>query len=62
MLATIGGRVVPNEVAVRHADTCFEDGRLVDEGVRAQLAEVVDELVAATRTRAEAQAPVPFAA
>jgi chromate reductase, NAD(P)H dehydrogenase (quinone) len=62
VLATIGGRVLPNEVACRHADTCFEDGRLVDEGVRAQLAEAVDDLVAATRARAEARAAVPFAA
>ncbi len=62
VLATIGGRVLPNEVAVRHADSCFEDGRLVDEGVRAQLEEAIEELVAATRARAEAQAAVPFAA
>jgi chromate reductase len=62
VLATIGGRVLPNEVACRHADTCFEDGRLVDEGVRAQLAEAVDDLVAATRARAEARAALPFAA
>jgi chromate reductase, NAD(P)H dehydrogenase (quinone) len=62
VLATIGGRVLENEVAVRHADSCFEDGRLVDEGVRAQLEEAIEELVAATRARAEAQAAIPFAA
>jgi chromate reductase len=62
VLATIGARVQETEVACRHADTCFADGRLVDEGVRAQLAETVDELVAAARARAEAQAAVPFAA
>jgi chromate reductase, NAD(P)H dehydrogenase (quinone) len=62
VLSTIGARTLPNEVACRQADTCFEDGRLVDQGVRAQLAEAVADLVAATRTRAEAQAAVPFAA
>jgi chromate reductase len=62
VLSTIGARTLPNEVAVRHADTCFEDGRLIDDGVRAQLAETLDELVAATRARAEAQAAAPFAA
>jgi hypothetical protein len=62
VLSTIGTRTLPNEVACRHADTCFEDGRLVDEGIRAQLAETVADLVAATRARAEAQAAVPFAA
>lgn len=62
VLATIGARVQETEVACRHADTCFADGRLVDEGVRAQLAEAVDELVAAARARAEARSAVPFAA
>ena len=62
VLATIGARVLPNEVAVRHADTCFEDGRLVDEGVRAQLAEVVADLVEAARARAEADEAVLSAA
>jgi chromate reductase len=60
VLATIGARTLPNEVAVRHADTCFEDGRLGDEGVRRQLAEVVADLVEATRARAEAQAAAPL--
>ena len=55
VLATIGARVQQTEVACRRADTCFEDGRLIDEGVRAQLAETVAELVAAIRARAEAQ-------
>jgi chromate reductase, NAD(P)H dehydrogenase (quinone) len=62
VLSTIGARTLANEVACRHADRCFEDGRLVDEGVRAQLAEAVVDLVAATRARSEAQAAVPFAA
>ena len=61
VLATIGGRVLENEVAVRHADTCFEDGRLVDEGVRAQLADALDDLVEAMRARAEAREAAPFA-
>jgi chromate reductase, NAD(P)H dehydrogenase (quinone) len=62
VLSTIGARTLPNEVAVRHADTCFEDGRLIDDGVRAQLAETLDDLVAATRARAEARAGAPYAA
>ncbi len=63
VLATIGARVQETEVACRHADTCFdEELRLVDEGIRAALAESVEELVAAARARTEAQTAVPFAA
>jgi chromate reductase len=59
VLSTIGARTLPNEVAVRHADACFEDGRLVDDGIRRQLAELVDELVTATRAREEAREATP---
>ena len=63
VLATIGARVIQTEVACRYANTCFDEGgRLTDDGVRAQLADVVDELVAAAGARAEAQPAVPFAA
>ena len=55
VLATIGARVQLTEVACRHADTCFENGRLSDEGVRTQLEETVAELLATARARAEAQ-------
>ena len=63
VLATIGARVLKTEVACRHAAERFdEQGQLLDEGVRAELAEAVDELVEAARARAEAQTAVPFAA
>ncbi len=63
VLSTIGARTLDVEVACRHAAERFdESGRLLDDEIRAELAEAVDELVAATRARAEAQAAVPFAA
>jgi chromate reductase len=46
VLAACGARVVEGEVAVGHAHTRFEEGVLVDENVREQLAEVVSALVA----------------
>jgi chromate reductase, NAD(P)H dehydrogenase (quinone) len=46
VLAACGARVVEGEVAVGHAHTRFEEGGLVDENVREQLAEVVSALVA----------------
>lgn len=52
VLATIGGRVVDAEVAVGHAPTRFdEDGRLIDEAIREQLAEAVETVVAETAAR-----------
>jgi len=52
VLAAIGARVFEGEVAVGHAHTRFdEDGRLTDDEIREQLAEVVDGLVAAARDR-----------
>ena len=52
VLAAIGARVVEGEVAVGHADRRFdEDGRLADDDLRNQVAEVVDSLVATARPR-----------
>lgn len=50
VLATAGARVVEGEVAIGHAHQRFdESGRLVDENLREQLAEVVDALLAEIR-------------
>jgi len=46
ILGATGARIVDGEVAVGHAPTRFEGDRLVDEGLREQLAEVVATLVA----------------
>jgi chromate reductase len=47
VLAAIGARVVDAEVAVGHAPTKFDDqGDLVDEGIREQLEETLDALLA----------------
>ena len=49
VLAATGARVVEGELALGHAQTRFDDeGRLVDETIREQLAEVVRLLVAET--------------
>ena len=46
VLGAIGSRVVEGEVALGHAPTRFDQsGRLVDEDIREQLTEVVDELM-----------------
>jgi chromate reductase len=63
VLSTIGARTLPDEVAVRQASERFdEEGRLLDEDVRAALAEALTDLVEAARAREKAQAAVPFAA
>jgi chromate reductase, NAD(P)H dehydrogenase (quinone) len=63
VLGTIGARVLDTELAGRQAAERFdEDGRLLDEGLRADLADLVTELVGAVQGRAEAQAALPFAA
>jgi chromate reductase len=63
VLSTIGARILDLEVASRLAAERFdESGRLLDDEIRAELRQVVDELVAATRARAEAQTAAPFAA
>jgi len=50
VLAATGARVVEGEVPIGHAHTRFdEDGRLTDDGIREQLAAVVENLVAEVR-------------
>jgi chromate reductase, NAD(P)H dehydrogenase (quinone) len=50
VLAATGARVVEGEVPVGHAHTRFDDeGRLVDDGIREQLAAVVENLVSEVR-------------
>jgi chromate reductase len=57
VLTAIGARVQEGTVALGHAPTRFDDaGRLVDDEVRAELAEVVAGLVSAARARREALA------
>lgn len=52
VLAAIGARVVEGEVALGHAPTRFDEaGRLVDEDIREQLAEVLDGLLETARPR-----------
>ncbi len=52
VLAATGARVVDGEVAVGHAHDRFDvDGRLTDEALREQFAEVVATLVAVARAR-----------
>jgi chromate reductase len=52
VLAATGARVIDGEVAVGHANTRFDaKGRLVDDDLRDQLAEVVDTLVATASER-----------
>jgi chromate reductase len=52
VLTATGARVVEGDVAVGHAHERFEaDGRLGDDALREQLAEVVEALVAVTRAR-----------
>jgi chromate reductase len=52
VLAAAGARVVDGEVAFGHVPTRFdEDGRLVDEQLREQLAEVVGALADTARAR-----------
>jgi chromate reductase, NAD(P)H dehydrogenase (quinone) len=51
-LAATGARVVEGEVAVGHAPQRFDDrGRLTDENLREELAEVVETLADAARAR-----------
>jgi chromate reductase len=60
VLGVLGGRTVDAEVAVAHAHERFDaSGRLVDEDVREQLTQALQDLVAAV---AETVAPVSAAA
>lgn len=62
VLAAMGARVVEAEVPVGHAPTRFdEEGRLVDEDVREQLAELIAVLLDAVAERREVP-PHPVAA
>jgi chromate reductase len=55
VLATMGARVLAGEVACRNAAASFdEDGRLLDDRVRDEVARLVAELVDAVRARAGA--------
>jgi chromate reductase len=59
VLATIGARVVERDLAVGHAPARFDQaGRLADDHVRGQLAEVLIALVAAVAVRPEPAAAV----
>jgi len=52
VLSAIGARVIEGEVALGHADKRFdESGRLMDEDIREQLAEVVEGLLETARPR-----------
>lgn len=62
VLAAMGARVVEGQVALGHAPTRFdEDGRLVDEDIREQLAELIAVLLDAVAERREVP-PHPVAA
>jgi chromate reductase len=62
VLAAIGARVVEGDVAVGHAPSRFDEGgRLTDDQIREQLAEVLLALVAEVRP-AESGASADFAA
>ena len=55
VLGILGARVVEGEVAVPNAAEHFDaEGRLVHEGTREQLAQLLDDLVAAARPVAAA--------
>jgi chromate reductase len=62
VLGALGARVVEGSVPVGHAPTRFdEDGRLVDEEIRSQLADLVTALLAAVEERSEAATAAPAA-
>jgi chromate reductase len=62
VLAAIGARVLDADLPVGHAATRFADGRLTDETVREQLADVVGRLVAEVRFDRDAHSAPPAAA
>ena len=51
VLAALGARVLDVELPVPHAHTRFDDGGLIDDQIRASLAEAVEALAAETRER-----------
>jgi chromate reductase len=54
VLGAMGARVVEGEVALGHAHEKIVDHELVDEAIRDQVAEVVEQLVSAAEARAAA--------
>lgn len=59
VLATIGARVLERDVAIGHAPTRFDDaGRLVDDQLRGELAEVLLALAMAAATRPDVEPAV----
>jgi chromate reductase, NAD(P)H dehydrogenase (quinone) len=62
VLLAIGARVLDAELAVGQAAARFDDdGRLLDDDVRAQLTEIVEALSGEAEARAVAAAPEPVA-
>src|SRR5438128_7289450 len=55
VLAALGARVLDVELPVPHAHTRFEAGGLIDDEIRAELAEVVEALAAEFRVRGRMQ-------
>jgi len=55
VLAALGARVLDVELPVPHAHTCFEDGGLTDDEIRARLAEAVESLGAEVGRREGAE-------
>ena len=51
VLAALGARVLDVELPVPHAHTRFEEGELIDDEIRANLAEAVEALAAEIRAR-----------
>ena len=51
VLAALGARVLDVELPVPHAHTRFDDGGLIDDQIRASLADAVEALAAETRER-----------
>src|SRR5207237_2752360 len=51
VLAALGARVLEVELPVPRAHTRFEEGELIDEEIRASLAEAVEALAAEARER-----------
>jgi len=62
VLSATGARVLELELPVGQAAIRFEDGRLVDEEVRGQLAELLDHLAEATRESARLRVAQPSSA
>src|SRR5437868_9375770 len=55
VLAALGARVRSEELPVPHAHTRFEEGGLIDDEIRANLADVLEALAAEMREREDLQ-------